>query len=183
VHNDRMRKRMGMMSSGYDDSAASPAFTLSALSVTVHSRPPACTARFSAKYRAIEMRATHAIRKPDAASALSASMQPPARSEQAQIRRRARERRLRFFCRACAHPRGRAVEALDRFAEPRTRVANEGSFAACTPSPCRAAPRDIRTAAVRERAIARHQIRPLDSLVLHRSAIARRGNAARAVLD
>ena len=59
--------------------AASAALTLSAPSVTARSRPVACTAMFSAKKRAM---ATRAAGSPSAtrsaASASSASMQPPA---------------------------------------------------------------------------------------------------------
>src|SRR5262249_10834973 len=59
--------------------AASAAFTLSAPSVTARSSPDACTAMFSAKKRATATRGAGPPPAPrNAASASSASMQPPA---------------------------------------------------------------------------------------------------------
>ena len=60
-------------------SAASAALTLSAPSVTARSSPDACTAMFSAKKRAMATReAGSPLAMRSAASASSASMQPPA---------------------------------------------------------------------------------------------------------
>jgi len=117
VHNDRMRKRMDM-SSGYDDSAASPAFTLSALqSRCIRGRRPA-PPDFPRNIARSKCARTHPIRKPDRRECFvrqhAAAGGVP---EQAQIRRRARERRLRFLSSSRASTWSR-VEALDRFAEP-----------------------------------------------------------------
>src|SRR5664280_1843146 len=70
---------------GHDDefghcsaNAASAPVMLSAPSVTLRSRPDACTAMFSAKNRARAMREGASPLSRKAASAWSASMQPPA---------------------------------------------------------------------------------------------------------
>ncbi len=119
----------------------SAAVIVAAPSMTAPARPPASTAIFSAKKRAVAMRELSPSRA--AAIASCASSAPPGAEHPRQIGRRA-ERRFGRCVELRQQPAARAVERIERVREFCPVVPKAGSFAACMRPRCRAALSDKR---------------------------------------